>query len=134
IAANSSQLLTLAEEKDLRVGTPWRGQPPSEPIIVEAIVAPHKASIGQRIGSLGLGSRFGARVIGVHRHMHIAGKDLESVLLRPADRLLLEGTANGFDAMNQQRVLVSVSRTSGRAFRRTKAPIAALALLGVIAL
>lgn len=134
VIGTSSQLLTLEEAREWRVGLPRRGQPPEEPVIVEAIVAPNKASIGQRIGALGLGSRFGARVLGVHRHMHVAGKSLDSVLLRPADRLLLEGTSAGLDAMNQQRVLVSISRTSGRAFRRTKAPIAILALLGVVLL
>lgn len=134
IAANSSQLLTLEEAKEWRVGLPRQGQPPQEPVIVEAIAAPHKASIGRPIGELGLGSRFGARVLGVHRHMHIAGKSLDSVLLRPADRLLLEGTSAGFDAMTQQRVLVAIDRTSGRAFRRTRAPVAVLALLGVVAL
>ena len=134
IAATSSELLTLAERKTLRLGLARSTAAPADPIVVEAVVAPQKASIGRRIAHLALGSRFGVRVLGVHRHQHIPGKDLESTLLRPADRLLLEGPASGLDAMTQQGFLVSVTRTAGRAFRRAKAPIALLALASVVAL
>ena len=134
VAATTSELLTLAERKSLRVGLARSLAAPSDPIVVEAVVAPQKASIGRRIADLALGSRFGVRVLGVHRHQHIPGRNLESTLLRPADRLLLEGPASGLDAMSQQGFLVSVTRTAGRAFRRSKAPIALLALAGVVVL
>lgn len=134
VAATTSELLTLAERKSLRVGLARTVATPSDPIVVEAVVAPQKASIGRRIADLALGSRFGVRVLGVHRHQHIPGKNLESTLLRPADRLLLEGPASGLDTMSQQGFLVSVTRTAGRAFRRAKAPIALLALAGVVIL
>src|SRR5690606_27206681 len=123
IAATSSELLTLREKKSLRVGLAQVTAQPSEPVIVEAVVAPQQANIGRRIANLALGSRFGVRILGAHRHQHIPGRDLESALLRPADRLLLEGPASGVDAMSQQGVIVSVTRTAGRAFRRSKAPI-----------
>lgn len=134
VSASVSELLTLAERKSLRVGLRRIGGPPAEPLVVEAVAAPSHPGIGRRISQLGLGGRFGVRIMGVHRHQHTPGKDLESVLLRPADRLLLEGPAAGLDAMSQQGVLVSVSRASGRAFRRAKAPIALLALVAVVAL
>lgn len=134
VAATASLLLTLSEDKTLRIGLGRRGADPSGLVVAEAVLAPQQTAIGRRIADLSLGSRFGVRVLGVHRHRHIAGKDLDTVLLRPADRLLLEGTPAGLDAMSQQGVLVSVDRTAGRAFRRTKAPIAVLALVGVVAL
>ncbi|AHB48375.1 potassium transporter TrkA [Hyphomicrobium nitrativorans NL23] len=134
VASTTSELLTLAERKSLRVGLARSVPMPSDPIVVEAVVAPQKASIGRRIADLALGSRFGVRVLGVHRHQHIPGRNLESTLLRPADRLLLEGPASGLDAMSQQGFLVSVTRTAGRAFRRAKAPIALAALAGVVIL
>jgi len=134
IAATSSELLTLAEDEGLRVGLARVGVKPEEPVVVEAIVAPQQTSIGRSIGGLALGSRFGVRVLGAHRHQHVPGRDLESTLLRPADRLLLEGPAAGLDAMSQRGVLVSVTRTAGRAFRRGKAPIALFALIGVVVL
>lgn len=134
IAATSSELLTLREKKSLRVGLAQVAAQASEPVIVEAVVAPQQANIGRRIANLALGSRFGVRILGAHRHQHIPGRDLESTLLRPADRLLLEGPASGVDAMSQQGVIVSVTRTAGRAFRRSKAPITLLALAGIVTL
>ena len=106
----------------------------AESVVVEAVVAPLKASAGERIADLPLGRRYGVRVLGAHRHRHIPGPDLENVRLRPADKLLLEGPAEGFDALAEEADLVSVSRPSGRAFRRAKAPIAVLALAGVVIL
>lgn len=134
VAATASLLLTLSEDKALRIGLGRPGAEPAGAVVAEAVLAPQQTAIGRRIADLSLGSRFGVRVLGVHRHRHIAGKDLETVLLRPADRLLLEGPPAGLDAMSQQGVLVSADRTAGRAFRRTKAPIAVLALAGVVAL
>ena len=132
--ATPSVLLTLAERKTLRIGRRPAGQGLAEVSVVEAVVAPQKDAIGRRIADLALGSRFGVRVLGVHRHQHIPGRNLDSTLLRPADRLLLEGPGAGLDAMSQQGFLVSVSRTSGRAYRSEKAPIALLALIGVVLL
>ncbi len=126
--ATASEVLTLNEADHLRVGRTRLGGMPSEIQIVEAVVAPHRASMGQKIASLALGSRFGVRILGAHRHQHVPGPDLDSVLLRPADKLLLEGPPEGLNTMTQQGYLVSVTETAGRAFRRSKAPIALLAL------
>ncbi|MET0170113.1 MAG: SLC13 family permease [Aliihoeflea sp.] len=126
--ATASEVLTLNEADHLRVGRTRLGGMPSEIQIVEAVVAPHRASMGQKIASLALGSRFGVRILGAHRHQHVPGPDLDSVLQRPADNLLLEGPPEGLNTMTQQGYLVSVTETAGRAFRRSKAPIALLAL------
>jgi di/tricarboxylate transporter len=74
------------------------------------------------------------RVLGAFRPRHVAGADLSSVRLRPADKLLLEGTADGFDELTRSGDVVSVSEPRGRAFRRRQAPIAVLTLVGIVAL
>lgn len=51
--------------------------------------------------------------------------------MRAADRLLVTGTA---EVLDRRWVVVSTTRTSGRAFRRTRAPIATGSLVGVVAL
>lgn len=143
VAATASQILTLNEAKHLRVGRArlggrqagaTQGGTSAETQVVEAVVAPHRASMGQKLASLGLGNRFGVQILGAHRHRHIPGQDLDSVILRPSDKLLLEGPAEGLEAMTQQGYVVSVTETAGRAFRRAKAPIAIAALGGVILL
>ncbi|HRP78041.1 MAG TPA: SLC13 family permease [Aquamicrobium sp.] len=132
VAAPASEILTLNEARHLRVGRARLGGRPAETQIVEAVVAPHRASIGQKLASLALGSRFGVQVLGAHRHQHIPGQDLGSIIVRPADKLLLEGSPEGLDAMTQQGYVVSVTQTAGRAFRRSRAPLALAALGGVI--
>ena len=134
LSATTSELLTLNDTEGFRVGLRRGPDIAAESVVVEAVVAPLKASAGERIADLPLGRRYGVRVLGAHRHRHIPGPDLENVRLRPADKLLLEGPAEGFDALAEEADLVSVSRPSGRAFRRAKAPIAVLALAGVVIL
>ncbi|MEO1018194.1 MAG: SLC13 family permease [Pseudomonadota bacterium] len=136
VTAPTSELLTLQETEGLRVGL----RPPpdtgseAEPIVAEAIVTPSKTRAGQRLASLALGPRYGIHVLGAHRHGHIAGPDLISVRLRPADKLLMHGPPEGFDTLAQHGDLVSISRPSGRAYRRQQGPIALLALTAVIVL
>ena len=134
VVANTSELLTLNEKVGLRVGMRRGQERTGDTVVVEAVVAPHRSTAGERIVDLSLGRRYGVRVLGAHRHRHIPGSDLESVKLRPADKLLLEGPPDNFDALTEDADLVSVSRPSGRPYRRGKAPIALLALIAVVVL
>jgi di/tricarboxylate transporter len=134
IVASTSELLTLNEKTGLRVGMRRGQERTGETVVVEAVVAPHRSTAGERIVDLTLGRRYGVRVLGAHRHRHIPGSDLESVKLRPADKLLLEGPPDNFDALTEDADLISVSRPSGRPYRRGKAPLALVALMAVVVL
>lgn len=134
ILARSEVLLTLNERDGLRVGQRRGATGNGERIVVEAVVAPGRLSHGTLLSSLSLGRRFGVRVMAAHRHRHVPGPDLGNVRLRPADRLLLEGTAEALDELSHQNELVSVTRSTARAFRPTKAPLALLALGLVVVL
>jgi di/tricarboxylate transporter len=134
VVGTPSELLTLNKRAALRVGLRRGTDAGNDKVAVEVVVAPQKASAGQRIADLTLGRRFGVRILGAHRHKHIPGPDLENVRLRPADKLLLEGSPEGFDALAEEADLVTVSRPSGRAFRRDRAPIAIAALAAVVLL
>ena len=103
-------------------------------VTVEAVVAPTKRSLGMRLSDLALGRRFGVRVLGASRHNHIPGPDLGNVRLKPADKLLLEGPADGFDSLAEDAALVSVTRPTGRAFRRSRGPITLAAMAAVVML
>jgi di/tricarboxylate transporter len=132
VEGTTSELLTMNANKNLLLGRgPIRGP---GGIVVEAVVAPAKRNVGERIADLGLGGRFGVRVLGAHRHGHVPGPDLANVRLRPADKLLLEGPGEGFDAIAEDAALVSVSRPTGRAYRRSRAPLVLLALAAVVIL
>ena len=60
--------------------------------------------------------------------------DLTSVRLRPADRLLLEGTAEGLQALAQSGDLVAITEPSARGYRRRHAPWVVASLAAVVGL
>jgi di/tricarboxylate transporter len=132
----TSELLTLHDIPGLQVGLRPGGRPREEEelIVAEAIVPPGLAAGRGTLGESGLGADYGLRILGADRHNHIAGPDLWSVRLRPADRLLLQGTATALDSLASRGSVVSVSRPAGRAYRRRQAPIAIAALLAVVGL
>ncbi len=136
VIAGTSELLTLAEVSGLRAGLrrAFDIEPGADVRVVEAILTPSRRSTGVRIADLALGRRGGVRVLGAHRPGHIAGADLSSVRLRPSDKLLLEGTTEGFDRLSESGDVVSITTPGGRAFRRRQAPIAILALIAIVAL
>ena len=130
----SVELLTLRNIPSLDVGL---RQGPSvqdgEDLTVdEAIVTLSRRRRGVRIAQLAIGHRHGMRVLGVHRHGQTIGPDLSTALLRPADKLLLEGTAEGYAALTEAGDLAAITQTGSRAFRRRRAPIALTALLAVV--
>lgn len=134
ILAKSAVLLTLNDREGLRVGQRRAATGSGERLVVEAVVAPGRLSHGTLLSSLSLGRRFGVRIMGAHRNRHVPGPDLGNVRLRPADKLLIEGTTEALDELSQQSELVSVTRSTARAFRPTKAPLALLALGLVVVL
>ena len=139
VVGTTSEVLTLFERPGLRVGlrrgpnAVRRTDDTGDRAVVEAIVTPGRAGVGQRPSDLGL-QRHDVRLLGIHRPHHVAGADLGSVRLRAADRLLMEGPPDRFDALAQQGDVVAITRPSGRAFRRARAPVAAGALILVVAL
>jgi di/tricarboxylate transporter len=120
VLANTSELLTLNERKTLRVGLRRGAERGGGLVAVEAVVAPQKSTVGERIADLTLGRRFGVRVLGAHRHRHIPGPDLENVRLRPADKLLLEGPPASFDALAEEAELFRSRGHRGAPTARTR--------------
>ena len=136
VVTTTSELLTFAQHKGLLVGMPRRFElaPDAELHVAEAFVTPNRYNVGRPISDLSLGRKAGVRVLGAFRHGHIAGADLSSVRLRAADKLLLEGTPEGFSTLSETGDVVSITEPGGRAYRRRQAPIAVLALLGIVIL
>lgn len=136
VMATTSELLTFAEQPGMRVGMRRSVDldPDAQVSVAEAIVTPSRRSSGLPISDLALGRRSGMRVLGAFRPRHVPGADLSSVKLRPADKLLLEGTVEGFDELARSGDLVSISAPGGRAYRRRQAPVAIATLVGIVGL
>lgn len=132
--ATTSELLTLRDLEGVDVGLRHGPAGNEEVAVAEAIVTLSRRGSGVRIARLAIGYRYGMRVLGVHRHGQELGPDLSTILLRPADRLLLEGTEEGLTRLTQAGDLAAISQAGGRAYRRQKAPLALLALVVVLGL
>ena len=136
VLTTTSEALTLRGIAGVRVGLnpSFPVQTDSAPIMVEAMVPPRQGMTAVPLAQLGLGRRYGVRVVAVSRHGHIAGPDLASTRLKAADRLLLEGPAEAFEALSRSGDLVAVSGPSGRPYRRAQAPVAVAAVVAVVGL
>ncbi len=101
---------------------------------VEVLITPGCRMVGRSLGSLRLRRRFGVYPLAVHRRNQNIGNQLDTVVVRVGDTLLLEGAPEDIGRLAAEMDLVDVSKPAARAFRRTKAPIAFMALLGLVAL
>ncbi|SPF78310.1 SLC13 family permease [Pseudoprimorskyibacter insulae] len=126
-----TELLSLQRNKSLKrldqVGA-------VETTTVEVLITPGCKMIGRALGSLRLRRRFGVYVLAVHRRNQNIGRQLDDLVVRVGDTLLLEGAQADIQRLAQEMDMVDVSTPSARAFRRSHAPIAIGALLGVVAL
>jgi di/tricarboxylate transporter len=77
-------------------------------------------------------SRLKVSVLGLARPRHVAGPDLANVRVRAGDRLLIAAGYDAAQALQANVSLADVSEARIRAFRRRKAPVAILALAGVV--
>ncbi len=138
LRATMSELLTLHAAPGLVIGY-RRGAAPagaaeSDLVVAEAMVTAGRRGGNQTLDQMSIGYRHGMRVLGAHRHGHQIGPDLRTVKLRAADSLLLEGSPGAFEQLSAAGDMMTVTLSSGRAYRRTRAPLALLALLAVVGL
>lgn len=101
---------------------------------VEVLITPGCRMVGRRLGSLRLRRRYGVYTLAVHRKNQNIGLQLEDLVVRVGDTLLLEGTTEDIQRLAADMELVSVSQPTEREYRREHAPIALAALIGLVAL
>ena len=101
---------------------------------VEVLIGPGCRLEGQRLGDMRLRRRYGVYVLAVHRHNQNIGRQLDDLVVRVGDTLLLEGAAEDIQRLAADMDLLDVNRPRVVAFRRAKAPIALAALAGIVVL
>lgn len=124
-----SELLSLQRDKSLRRVDQVSAV---ETTTVEVLIAPGCKMIGRRLGDLHLRRRFGVYPLAVHRRNQNIGQHLDALTVKVGDTLLLEGNPADIQRLAVEMELVDVSHPSGRAFRRSHAPIAIATLLGIV--
>ena len=105
-----------------------------ETTTVEALITPGCRMVGRALGSLRLRRRFGVYVLAVHRRNQNIGRQLDETVVRIGDTLLLEGAPEDIRRLSAEMEMVDVTQPTARAFRRSHAPIALIALLSIVGL
>lgn len=134
--SSAVELLSLRDENHLDLGPPSdltaAGERPA--IIVEALVAPNSPMIGGTPRDLRLRRRYGSYVLAVHRHGENLKGQTGTILFEAGDTLLLEGSPDDLARLANDMELVNLSEPSAQPLRRHRSPVAALTLVGVVAL
>ncbi|MAY46597.1 MAG: dATP pyrophosphohydrolase, partial [Rhodobacteraceae bacterium] len=101
---------------------------------VEVLITPGCRMVGRSLGSMRVRRRVGVYVLAAHRRNQNIGRQLDDLVVRVGDTLLLEGAPEDIQKLAAEMELVDVSKPSARAFRRSHAPIAVGALFGIVIL
>lgn len=101
---------------------------------VEVLIGPGCRMEGHRLGDLRLRRRYGVYVLAVHRHNQNIGRQLDDLIVRVGDTLLLEGTIEDIQRLAADMNLLDINRPRVMAFRRSKAPIALAAIALIVTL
>ncbi|MEP5153177.1 SLC13 family permease, partial [Planktotalea sp.] len=126
-----SELLSLQSNKELKRIDQVSAV---ETNTVEVLITPGCKMVGRTLGALRLRRRFGVYPLAMHRRNQNISGQLDDVSVRVGDTLLLEGSPEDISRLATEMDLVDVSQPSERAYRRNHAPIAFLALIGIVAL
>lgn len=126
-----TELLSLQRNKELKridqVGA-------VETTTVEVLITPGCRMVGRSLGTLRLRRRYGVYPLAVHRRNQNIGLQLDELVVKVGDTLLLEGAPEDIQRLAADMDMVDVSKPSQREYRRSHAPIALGALLGIVIL
>lgn len=103
-------------------------------VVAEVLVGPASRVLGRTVGELRWRRRYGVYAIGLHREGASHDERLEATPLEIGDTLLLDGASADIVRLAEDAGLSSLSPSAARAYRRAKAPIAILVLVGVVLL
>ncbi|MFW2545177.1 SLC13 family permease [Primorskyibacter sp. 2E107] len=126
-----TELLSLQRDKSLKRVDQVSAK---ETNTVEVLITPGCKMVGRSLGALRLRRRFGVYPLAVHRRNQNIGRQLDQLVVRVGDTLLLEGAQDDIQRLAEEMDLVDVSHPSAKAFRRGHAPVALLALSGIVLL
>ena len=101
---------------------------------VEVLIGPGCRMEGRSLGELRLRRRYGVYVLAAHRRNQNIGRQLDDLIVRVGDTLLLEGSIEDIQRLAADMDLVDISRPSVKAFRKAKAPIAIAGLVMIVVL
>ena len=103
-------------------------------ILMEGILGPQSRLVGRSLKELNFRQFYGVLILAVHRKGVNLRERFEDVKLTFGDTLLVEGPVERMNKLFAEKDFVNLSRPKDRPLRRSKAPIAAGALIGFMVL
>lgn len=103
-------------------------------VLVEILLAPGAKFIGKTLRHLRLRRRYGVYPVALHRRSANLADRFEYAPLEVGDTLLIEGSPEDLKRLCDDNELVNVAMPRERAIKKSHAPIAICAMLGVIVL
>ncbi len=101
---------------------------------VEALISPGCELIGRSLGQLRLRRRYGVYPLAVHRRNQNIGRQLDDVVVRVGDTLLLEGNPDDIRRLALDVGLVDIAQPTARSYRREHAPLVFMVLAAIVGL
>ena len=101
---------------------------------VEALISPGCRLVGRSLGSLRLRRRYGVYPLAIHRRNQNIGRQLDQMVIRVGDTLLLEGAPEDINRLATDVDLVNIAEPTERPYRRERAPLMVAVLAGVVGL
>ncbi|WP_119840375.1 SLC13 family permease [Pseudooceanicola algae] len=126
-----TELLSLQRDKSLKRVDQVSAV---ETTTVEVLITPGCRMVGHSLGSMRLRRRYGVYPLAAHRRNQNIGQQLDQLVVRVGDTLLLEGAPADIKRLANDMDMVDVGQPTDRAYRRSHAPIAILALLSIVVL
>lgn len=126
-----TELLSLQSNKELKRVDQLSAV---ETTTVEVLITPGCRMVGRSLGSMRLRRRYGVYPLAVHRRNQNIGTQLDDLIVKVGDTLLLEGAYEDISRLSDDMDIIDVSHPSARAYRRGHAPIAIAALAGIVIL
>ncbi|MEG3662332.1 SLC13 family permease [Celeribacter halophilus] len=126
-----TELLSLQRDKSLKrvdqVST-------VETTTMEVLITPGCKMVGRSLASMRLRRRYGVYVLAVHRRNQNLGHKMQDLVVRVGDTLLLEGAPADIQRLAADMEMGDVSKPTERAYHRSHAPIALIAMFSIVVL
>jgi len=131
LRTDMAEVLGLQQSKELRTVDKLSSV---QTTTVEVLITPGCKMVGRSLGALRLRRRYGVYPLAVHRRNQNIGRQLDELIVRVGDTLLIEGDPADIRRLATDMDLVDVSQPTERAYRRGHAPIAFAAMAGIVVL
>ena len=105
---------------------------PRRTTTVETLILPDCRLVGRSLGSLRLRRRYGVYPLAVHRRNQNIGRQLDDVVVRVGDTLLLEGAPDDIRRLAADVDLVDLNETTEKPFKRGRAPLVIAVLACIV--